>query len=139
MGHQGASRGIQTDFVAHHMEVRFSDEPIQVGAPTNTRLHFPFVSLPPRLGQSSPYGGVKAENSDKILPIHQQHTCTVHQWQSMLGLLMSTEYIVQLGMLHIRHIQFALLDQWSPFRGYPSEQLTISLQVKEALRWWTIL
>ena len=56
----------------------------------------------------------------------------------MLSLLISMEKIVQLGMLHVRYIHFALLDQWSPFQGEPREQLTISLQVKEALLWLTI-
>ena len=56
----------------------------------------------------------------------------------MLSLLISTEQIVQLGMLHIRYIQFALLDQWSPFQADPREQLTIGLQVKEAMQWWAI-
>ena len=32
----------------------------------------------------------------------------------------------------------ALLNQWSPFRGNPQELITISQEVKSALRWWTI-
>ncbi len=72
----------------------------------------------------------------KILHMITAETVTAREWQSVLGLLTATEKVVHLGMLHVRDIQKAMLDQWSPFRGDPVEQLIVTDKAKEQLRWW---
>ena len=74
----------------------------------------------------------------KILPFLNQEHCSARQWQSLIGLLASTEKMVRMGMLHLRPIQMGLLDKWSPFRGDPEERIPITQEVKTALLWWTI-
>ena len=74
----------------------------------------------------------------KILPLVEVETCTAREWQSVLGLLTSTEKLVNMGMLHIRPIQLGMLTQWSPFKGDPEQVLVLSAIVKECLKWWTV-
>jgi hypothetical protein len=75
---------------------------------------------------------------EKILPFLKQPVCRAQQWQSMIGVLSATEKLVHLGMLHLRPIQVAMLQNWSPFRGNPDELLPIQTEVILALRWWTV-
>ena len=74
----------------------------------------------------------------KILPFLHQKTCTARQFQSLLGLLASTERLVHLGLLHMRPLQVAMLKVWSPFRDDPNQKLFITDQFKQNLKWWTV-
>ena len=73
----------------------------------------------------------------KILQFLEHPISTAQKWQSLLGLLVATEKLVPLGMLHVRPFQLGLLNQWSPLRGLQSDTLPISQTVRQALVWWT--
>ena len=74
----------------------------------------------------------------KIHLFLEQEVVTAVQWQSMIGLLASTEKLVRVGMLHLRPVQMGLLEQWNPFRDHPQAILPISTTVRNALQWWTV-
>jgi hypothetical protein len=48
----------------------------------------------------------------KIHPFMLQSKIQAQEWQSMIGVLMATEKLLHLEMLHLRPIQVALLEQW---------------------------
>ena len=58
------------------------------------------------------------------------------EWQSIIGLLASTEKMVPLGLLHLRPLQLTLSDQWSQFRGSPHDLVTITPEVRTEIAWW---
>ena len=75
-----------------------------------------------------------------ILPFIQDSTShkTALEWQTLIGLLISTEKMVRLGMLHVRPIQLAFQDLWSQKEGDQRQLLPVSREVKQALQWWTV-
>jgi len=74
-----------------------------------------------------------------ILPFLQKGTRqTALKWQSLLGLLVSTEKLVPRGMWHLRALQLALHDMWDQRNDSQEQLLPVSDQVREALTWWTI-
>ena len=60
------------------------------------------------------------------------------KWQYVLGLLTAIEevHVGHFGMLRLRDIQQAMLDQWSPWSRDPREKFLVMDEVKEALSWW---
>ena len=73
-----------------------------------------------------------------ILPVFLSHTeVQARLWQTLIGLLVSMEKLVPLGMMHVRAIQFALKQQWSQFRGNPGDIIHISPEVKKEIAWWS--
>ena len=57
-------------------------------------------------------------------------------WQSLLGLLASTEKLVPLGRLHMRSLQFHLRACWSQVDGDPEETIPLSARCRQDLLWW---
>ena len=62
---------------------------------------------------------------------------TALEWQTLIGLLISTEKMVHMGMFHIRPIQLAFQDLWSQKHGDQRQLVPVSQELKEALCWWT--
>ena len=59
-------------------------------------------------------------------------------WQSLIGLLVATEKLVDMGMLHIRPLQFALAESWSMANDDQDVLVTITQEVRQCVIWWTV-
>ena len=73
----------------------------------------------------------------KIAPFMKSQFLDAKSWQSLIGLIASTEKLVHMGMLHLRPLQVALNDQWNPMRQEQEHLVEVSETVKTALTWWT--
>jgi len=59
-------------------------------------------------------------------------------WLETIGLLISTEKLVSLGLLHLRPLQIALQEQWRISTDNPQYAVYISSEVVDAIRWWLL-
>ena len=79
---------------------------------------------------------------DKLVPVLQRFLVSTHQtalqWESLLGLLVSTEKVVPLGRCHMRGLQRSPATQWD--RSEPSNaQFLVCGEAITDLRWWLSL
>ena len=61
---------------------------------------------------------------------------TAKLWQSLLGRMVSTQRVVELGMLHVRPFQVELSNQWSQRTGRQDDKLMVPAQLRRLLTWW---
>ena len=61
---------------------------------------------------------------------------TAKLWQSLLGRMVSTQRVVELGMLHVRPFQVELSNQWSQRTGRQDDKLMVPAQLRRLLAWW---
>ena len=57
---------------------------------------------------------------------------TARTWQSLIGLLAATEKLVLQGLLHIRPLQLALLEAWSPIYQDQEECVKVTSEVVQS-------
>lgn len=72
-----------------------------------------------------------------IYPFLTEDTLPARQWMQLIGLLASTEKLVNRGMLQMRPIQFALREQWRMSTDSLSAPVAVTAEAREALHWWT--
>ena len=73
----------------------------------------------------------------RAAPFLQGGPQTARRWQSLLGLLSSTEKLVPMGRVHMRELQFDLKSQWSQASGLPGDLVSLSPRARQDLLWWT--
>ena len=77
---------------------------------------------------------------DKLLPVLDSFNTTVshtaHQWESLLGLLASTEKLVPLGRCHMRALQQCLAAQWDCVTQSPLAIVDVNQEAIKDIRWW---
>jgi hypothetical protein len=71
-----------------------------------------------------------------ILTFLAKTSVTARQFSQLLGLLNSLADVVQLGRLHIRPLQFYLLEHWTPFSQDWAAFIPIPEVLSPHLSWW---
>ncbi len=73
---------------------------------------------------------------ETILPFMQYSELPAWNWQSLIGLLASTEKLVHQGLLHLRPLQLALIEAWSPIVQTQDIPIQITPAIRQELVWW---
>ena len=73
------------------------------------------------------------ELGQSLLGLHQSTPRTLHQF---LGSCVATAELVPLGGVHLRPLQWALNDVWTPQRKDWDSSVQISMPLKQAIRTW---
>jgi hypothetical protein len=71
-----------------------------------------------------------------ILTFLAKTSVTARQFSQLLGLLNSLADVVQLGRLHIRPLQFYLLEHWTPSSQDWEASIPILEVLSPHLSWW---
>ena len=99
---------------------------------------FGFVRIHFNLCLGKPF--MTQKNCDKVLSVVEQmiqlDQAPARKWQSLIGTLQAQAYLILLGRLKVRPIQFHLTIRWKQNRNSPNTSVPLTNSVKTLLQWW---
>ena len=73
---------------------------------------------------------------DKLMIFLRLSSATARAWQSLLGKLAAQFRYVEFGRLHLRPLQWHLLDRWDQVQDSPYTSIPVTGEVTACLNWW---